>query len=86
MKKAMHPILLSINIITIKPSVMDIRHRLLSKSRKRKKMRKEKLQIRTKLMKQRKKTEDLQVAGWNVLMCVTKLHLQVPMRESTFIG
>ena len=37
-------------------------------------------------MKQRKKTEDLQVAGWNVLMCVTKLHLQVPMRESTFIG
>ena len=55
-------------------------------SRKRKKMRKEKLQIRTKLMKQRKKTEDLQVAGWNVLMRVTKLHLQVPMRESTFIG
>jgi len=38
-------------------------------------MRKEKLQIRTKLMKQRKKTEDLQVAGWNVLMRATKLHL-----------
>ena len=37
-------------------------------------------------MKQRKKTEDLQVAGWNVWMRVTKLHLQVPMRESTFIG
>ena len=86
MKKAMHPMLLSINIITTRLSVMDIRLRPLWKSRKRKKMRKEKLQIRTKLMKQRKKTEDLQVAGWNVLMRATKLHLQVPMRESTFIG